>query len=84
MRKLYTIAITLSIMTLVACGSSKVDHCDAYSVIKTWKERPINIHDEMSPKYKAVLSNGDTIPCDSYTQVGDTIYYTYIKVENND
>lgn len=84
MRKLHTIGITITTLILTACGSSKVDHCDAYAVIKTWKERPISIHDEMSPKYKAILSNGDTIPCDSYTQVGDTIYYTYIKVENND
>jgi len=80
MRVLYIFAI----LTLFACSTGKVDHCDAYAVTQTWKERPVSIHDEMTPKYKAVLSNGDTIPCSANTSVGDTIYYTYIKANSND
>jgi hypothetical protein len=82
MRKLYTIGILLLVSTLFSCRESKVEHCDAYAVIKTWKVRPVSIHDEITPKYQAVLSNGDTIPCDNYTKAGDTIYYTYIKVQD--
>ena len=77
MRKLYTIA-ALIILT-ASCKNPKIDHCDAYSVVGVWKERPVSIHDEMSPKYKAALSNGDTVVCHSNTHVGDTIYYTYYK-----
>ena len=44
-----------------------------YIVVDTWKEKPQNVHQEISPKYKAVLNTGDTICCSSNIVKGDSI-----------
>jgi hypothetical protein len=50
-----------------------------FAVVKTYRVQPISIHDEMSPRWKAVLSNTDTVPCTGHTRVGDSITYKFIK-----
>lgn len=66
---------------LAAC-EIKEPECVAierFKVIEVYKKRPISVHDEINPSWNAVLSNGDTVPCSSYTQVGDSITYKFIK-----
>ena len=52
---------------------------EGFEIVKTWKVCPISVHDEISPKYRALLSNGDTILCSSVARVGDSVYYQYVK-----
>ena len=67
---------------LVSCtGTVTKDKQEAHVIRKVWRIRPLNIHQEMSPAYRALLSNGDTVPCSMIARVGDTVYYKYYKVK---
>ena len=72
-------------LALFGCKEQKSKFAieEPHLVIKVWKESPKSIHDEMSPKFRAVLENGDTIPVIPYTSVGDTIIYRFIHTEYN-
>jgi hypothetical protein len=46
-------------------------------IIKKFKVPPTSVHDEISPRYKAVLENGDTVYTTQNSKPGDTITYRY-------
>jgi hypothetical protein len=51
-----------------------------YVITKVWKKKAYSIHDEMSPRFQALLDNNDTVPCSSNNRVGDSVFYKfYIK-----
>jgi hypothetical protein len=65
------------LLFLTSCCRYKVK-VQSYSVVKTWQKKNISIHDYISPKFLALLSNNDTVPCTTNTRVGDVIVYKYI------
>jgi hypothetical protein len=66
-------------LILVGCQmkARKIDHVEKHVITEIIRKNPVSIHDEISPRFRAVLSNGDTVPCTDYRQVGDTITYIY-------
>ena len=46
-------------------------------VIKKFKVPPVSVHDDISPRYKVILENGDTVPATQNSKPGDTITYIY-------
>lgn len=69
------------ILILIASCTNTVSKQEAYVIMDLWKEYPVSIHQEISPRYKALLNNGDTVPCSAQARIGDTIYYKYLKVK---
>jgi len=69
--------LIFSALFMGSCCRHKVK-VQSYSVVKTWQKKNISIHDYISPKFLALLSNNDTVPCTTNTRVGDVIVYKYI------
>lgn len=65
------------VILLLSCSShsEQTEVLEGHMIIKIWKKQPVNVHEEISPKYRALLSNGDTVPCPKTAHVGDSIYY---------
>jgi hypothetical protein len=60
---------------------SAVKH-EKHAVLSVFKKKPVSIHDEISPRYYAVLDNGDTVSVGETTRPYDTItykYYNYVE-----
>jgi hypothetical protein len=72
---MYKYLLLLSII-LGSCCNRKAT-IQSYSVIKTWQEKNVGVLSEISPKYLALLSNNDTIPCTKNVKIGDKICYHY-------
>jgi hypothetical protein len=82
MSQIYRITRTLLglavIFSLSGCGYDRIPERDEiHTVIKVWKQRPISVQDDVSPQYKAVLENGDTVPARYNTLPGDIFKYVY-------
>jgi hypothetical protein len=70
------------ILLVVLSGcTTTVSEKESYVITDVWEEYPFNIHQEINPRYKALLNNGDTVPCSPHARIGDTIYYKYLKVK---
>lgn len=81
MRK-YTILILILGM-IASCTNPSSVKIEKHVIIKVFKKRPISIHDEISPRYYALLDNGDTVPVHERAKVDDTLIYKYYQhVEN--
>jgi hypothetical protein len=52
---------------------TKVNHV----IVKKFKVPPVSVHDDISPKYRAILENGDTVPTSENSKLGDTVSYIY-------
>ena len=52
---------------------------EGHIITKIIEQTPVNIHDEISPKYRAILDNQDTVVCVSSAHVGDTIFYVFYQ-----
>ena len=50
-----------------------------YVIVSKFRQNPKSVHEEISPKWRAILSNGDTIPCNKYSALGDTVVYQIVK-----
>ena len=50
-----------------------------YVIVRKFRQNPKSVHEEISPKWRAILSNGDTIPCNKYSALGDTVVYQIVK-----
>ena len=50
-----------------------------YVIVSKFRQNPKSVHEEISPKWRAILSNGDTIPCNKYSALGDTVVYQMVK-----
>jgi hypothetical protein len=46
-------------------------------IVKKFKVPPVSVHDDISPRYRAVLENGDTVPTSQNSKLGDTVSYIY-------
>jgi len=78
---LFYAAVFLSLLMTSCDDVDKKVVEQKHAIVKTFKLAPIGVHDEISPKYRAVLSNGDTVPITSLEKPGDTITYQYYYVE---
>jgi hypothetical protein len=76
-KKIVAGSYIFSILLLISCSSNIVTQeiLEGHRILKVWKKEPVSIHDEVSPKYRALLSNGDTVPCSKQANVGDSVYY---------
>lgn len=48
---------------------------EPHKVLDVWKERPVGVHQEINPRWRAAIDNGDTIYVSRIVKPGDTIYY---------
>ena len=70
--------IVFILILLNSCQQSvgtKVNHV----IVKKFKVPPVGVHDYISPRYKAVLENGDTVPTNQTSRPGDTVSFLYYK-----
>ncbi len=70
------IKLTFILIILNSCQQTtgtKVNHV----IVKKFKLPPVSVHDDISPKYRAVLENGDTVPTSQNSKLGDTVSYIY-------
>lgn len=74
-----SLLLSLSVFLLGSCHESIKSAGVEYIIIKKFKVAPVGIHDEISPKFRAVLENGDTVPTNENSRVGDTVSYIYYK-----
>jgi hypothetical protein len=81
MRK-YTILVLILGMLASCAGPSSVK-VEKHAIVRVFKKRPISIHDEISPRYYAVLDNGDIVPVSERTRVYDTVTYKYYQYVEN-
>lgn len=79
-KKIVAVSYIFVILLLVSCSShtDKQEILEGHMITKIWKKQPVGVHEEISPKYRALLSNGDTVPCSKYAHVGDSVYYRRI------
>jgi hypothetical protein len=79
-KKIVALSHIFVILLLIGCSSNTVTQeiLEGHMIVKVWKKEPVGIHEEVSPKYRAILSNGDTVPCSKYAHVGDSVYYRRI------
>jgi hypothetical protein len=81
MKKMNSLLLGLSVFFLGSCNEYKVDEVQKHIIVKKFKVTPVSIHDEISPRYRAVLENGDTVAAGENSRVGDTIEFIYYKVK---
>lgn len=79
MNKVNSFALTLSVFLLGSCYESIKGEEVKHIIVKKFKVTPVSIHDEISPKFRAVLENGDTVPTGENSRIGDTVSYIYLK-----
>ena len=72
-------SILISALLFASCEyqAQNPTRIEEYTVMSTFKKTPVSIHDEISPRYRAVLSNGDTVACGEHCKAGDTITFEY-------
>jgi hypothetical protein len=76
------IKLTFILFILNSCQENtgtktKVNHV----IIKKFKVPPVGVHEEISPRYRAVLENGDTVPTSQNSKPGDTVRYFYYNMK---
>ena len=83
MKHYFKILILLAIVS--SCNQPTIEKVtlEKHIVVKVFKQAPIGVHEYLSPKYYAILENGDTLPVGARTQIGDTITYKYIKYDRD-
>ena len=81
MRK-YTILVLILGM-LASCSSPSSVKIEKHAIVEVFKKRPISIHDEISPRYYAVLDNGDTTIIHETAKANDTVTYKYYQYVEN-
>lgn len=76
---MYKYLLLLSVF-LGSCCNRKTA-VQSYTVVKVWQEKNVKVLSEISPKFLALLSNKDTVPCLKTTKPGDKICYKTYKKE---
>jgi hypothetical protein len=81
MKHYFKILILLAIVS--SCNQPTIEKVtlEKHIAVKVFKQAPIGVHEYLSPKYYAILENGDTVPVSAKIQIGDTISYKYIKYD---
>jgi len=80
MNKVNSFVLALSVFLLGSCYESVKGEEVKHIIIKKFKVTPVSIHDEISPRYRGVLENGDTVPVGENTRIGDTVSYIYYEL----
>lgn len=70
----------VALLTLISCSKSTelesyIQEVKKGEIVKIFRQKPSNIHEEISPKYYAITSENDTISCSRYSKIGSTIYF---------
>ena len=78
----YTLLVLILGM-LASCASPSSVKVEKHAIVRVFKKRPISIHDEISPRYYAVLDNGDIVPVHERTRINDTVTYKYYQYVEN-
>lgn len=85
--KHYFKLLVFTALMAVGCQikGENIDHVEKHQIRKIYRMSPTSVHDAISPRIRAVLSNGDTVPCNENHQIGDTITYIYYdyRTRNN-
>jgi hypothetical protein len=81
MIKMNSLLLVLSVFLLGSCYESVKGEEVKHIIIKKFKVTPVSIHDEISPRFRAVLENGDTVPTGENSRIGDTVSYIYYKMK---
>ncbi len=76
-----SLLLGLSVFLLGSCYESVKGDEVKHKIVKKFKLPPSGIHEEISPRYRGVLENGDTVPVGESTRVGDTVSYIYYKMK---
>ncbi len=76
-----SLLLGLSVFLLGSCYESVKGDEVKHKIVKKFKLPPSGIHEEISPRYRGVLENGDTVPVAENTRVGDTVSYIYYKMK---
>lgn len=79
MKNMNSLLLGLSVFLLGSCYESIKGEEVKHIIVKKFKVTPVSIHDEISPKFRAVLENGDTVPTGENSRIGDTVSYIYLK-----
>jgi hypothetical protein len=77
------ILLTLTLAMLASCAGPSSVKVEKHAIVRVFKKRPISIHDEISPRYYAVLDNGDIVPVHERTRLCDTVTYKYYQYVEN-
>lgn len=81
MIRVNSLLLGLSVFLLGSCYESVKGEEVKHKIVKKFKLPPSGVHEELSPRYRAVLENGDTVPVSETTRVGDTVSYIYYKMK---
>jgi hypothetical protein len=81
MIRVNSLLLGLSVFLLGSCYESIKGEEVKHKIVKKFKLPPSGIHEELSPRYRGVLENGDTVPVGESTRVGDTVSYIYYKMK---
>jgi hypothetical protein len=73
------IILTLVLGLIASCAGPSSVKVEKHVIVSVFKKRPVSIHDEISPRYYAVLDNGDIVPVTGTTRPQDTITYRYYQ-----
>lgn len=76
--------LLISALGMIAgCAKPSSVKQEKHTVLNVFKKKPVSIHDEISPRYYAVLDNGDTVSVTGSTRPYDTITYKYYQYVEN-
>jgi hypothetical protein len=82
----YLFSLALASITLTSCKQADVEmtivRTEKHRIVQVFRNRPVSVHDEISPRWKAVLDNGDTVSCNQLQKPGDTITYQFYGPTN--
>lgn len=57
----------------------EIERVEKHIIIQITRKKQINIHEEISPKYCAILENGDTVYTTRMGRINDTVYYVFYR-----
>lgn len=78
----YISFFVILLIGLVSCnGTVTKNKQESHVIVKIWWSPSLDFYNNGTPRYKALLSNGDTVPCSPEAREGDTIYYKYYKIK---
>ncbi len=82
----YIFSIVSVIIMLASCKQTNVEmsiiRTEKHRIVQVLRNTPVSVHDEVSPRWKAVLDNGDTVSCNQLQKPGDTITYQFYGPTN--
>lgn len=59
--------------------SHDIERVEKHTITQITRKKQASIHEEISPKYCAILENGDTIFTTKNGRINDTIYYVFYR-----